>query len=415
MLRFKKSDGSDYPEWEICNLEEISSIYDGTHQTPNYVSYGVPFVSVENIDDIKGTDKYISNEAFDEFKVKPQINDIFMTRITAGIIGATYVVADNEPLGYYVSLALIRPKKNVEAYYLSYFINCRFFKKELYKRIIHTAFPKKINKEDIGKCVVKVPCIEEQKKISTLFSSVDEVISAIESEVALWEEKKKGVMQKIFSQEVRFKKEDGSEYPEWEEKSFYDVFDLLKNNTFSRAELNYEKGKAKNIHYGDVLIKFPCLLDVEDISVPYVTNDEMAEKKMINALKDGDVIIADTAEDETVGKAIEVYNIGENKVLSGLHTIPIRAKKNIFSIGYLGYFINTELYHDQLRPLMQGIKVTSISKSALSETIIYYPCIEEQKKIVDCLLTMDEVIKIKKQKLETWKTIKKGLLQQMFV
>ena len=63
-------------------------------------------------------------------------------------------------------------------------------------------------------------------------------------------------------------------------KSFYDVFDLLKNNTFSRAELNYEKGKAKNIHYGDVLIKFPYLLDVEDISVPYVTNDEMAEIKM---------------------------------------------------------------------------------------------------------------------------------------
>ena len=271
-----------------------------------------------------------------------------------------------------------------------------------------------LNKKEFLKIPVNVPSISEQNKIAETISSVDEVISAIESEVALWEEKKKGVMQKIFSQEVRFKKEDGSDYPEWEERNFYDVFDLLRNNTFSRAELNYEKGKAKNIHYGDVLIKFPCLLDVEDISVPYVTNDEMVEKQMINALKDGDVIIADTAE-ETVGKAIEIYNIGDNKVLSGLHTIPIRAKKNIFSIGYLGYFINTELYHNQLRPLMQGIKVTSISKSALSETTIYYPCIEEQKKIVDCLSKIDEVLKIKKSKLDTWKTIKRGLLQQMFV
>ena len=99
------------------------------------------------------------------------------------------------------------------------------------------------------------------------------------------------------------------------------MFLILSNNTLSRAELNYENGKYKNIHYGDVLIKFSAFIDVSSPDVPYI-NDENSSSKLDNILlQDGDIIIADTAEDFTVGKATEVENIDKIKVVSGLHTI----------------------------------------------------------------------------------------------
>ena len=172
-LRFKEfNDG-----WQKKELREISQIYDGTHQTPNYIQNGVPFVSVEDISDIEKTKKFISKNDFEkEFKIKPQVNDILMTRITAGIIGATAIVKNNNPLGYYVSLALIRKNKEIDVNYLNQYINCFKFKKELNKRIIHVAFPKKINLGDIGKCKISITSINEQQKIGKMLNILDRKI-----------------------------------------------------------------------------------------------------------------------------------------------------------------------------------------------------------------------------------------------
>lgn len=84
-----------------------------------------------------------------------------------------------------------------------------------------------LNKTEFLKIPVNVPDTKEQKKIADAISSMEDVITLIEKEVALWEEKKKGVMQKIFSQEVRFKKEDGSKYPEWEKRKLEEVVVFL--------------------------------------------------------------------------------------------------------------------------------------------------------------------------------------------
>lgn len=103
-----------------------------------------------------------------------------MTRITAGIIGDTMLVLNNKPLAYYVSLALIRPKK-IEATYLEKYINSFKFKNELHKRIIHTAFPKKINLGEIGQCMVSHPQnTDEQKKIGSFFKQLDDTIALMQ-------------------------------------------------------------------------------------------------------------------------------------------------------------------------------------------------------------------------------------------
>lgn len=201
---------------------------------------------------------------------------------------------------------------------------------------------------------------------------------------------------------------------EWKQLKFNDTFSFLPNNTLSRSELNYEKGIAQNIHYGDVLIKYGECVDVKKDVLPFITEDAVAQKYQYAKLQNGDVVIADTAEDETVGKCSEVIGLTDEFVVSGLHTMPVRPQIP-FAQPFLGYYLNSESYRNQLRPLMQGVKVTSLSKSAISKTTIVCPkSIEEQRKIASCLSVLAEMIAATKEKLELLKAYKKGLMQKLF-
>ena len=260
---------------------------------------------------------------------------------------------------------------------------------------------------------INLPSIEEQQKIADFLSSVDAVITASEEEVANLETQKKVVMKKIFSQEVRFKRADGSDFPEWEEQPFEMAFEPLNNNTFSRDMLNNDNGPALNIHYGDILVKYGDVCDVQSERLPYV-NEGISVSKYAY-LQDGDIILADTAEDEAVGKAIEIVNVRDTVVVSGLHTMACRPKQT-YCPKYLGFFMNSPAFHDQLKPFMQGIKVTSIGRKNIKDVSIVYPSsLEEQRLIADFLSNFDEAIAAAKKELELWKELKKGLLQQMFV
>ena len=171
-----------------------------------------------------------------------------------------------------------------------------------------------------------------------------------------------------------------------------DVLVSLQNNTLSRADLSNESGVAKNVHYGDVLIKFGEVLDVGKEQLPMITDERVLSKYKASFLQNGDVIVADTAEDSTVGKCSEIAGLNGDIVLSGLHTIPYRPVEK-FATGYLGYYLNSGAYHNQLIPLMQGIKVTSVSKSAMQDTDIVYPkSVKEQAMIGNCFQSLDHLI-----------------------
>ena len=194
---------------------------------------------------------------------------------------------------------------------------------------------------------------------------------------------------------IRFKGFDN----DWEQRKLGDLLMSLQNNTLSRADLSNESGVAKNVHYGDVLIKFGEVLDISKEQLPMITDERVLSKYKASFLQNGDVIVADTAEDSTVGKCSEIVGLNDEVVLSGLHTIPYRPVEN-FASGYLGYYLNSDTYHNQLIPLMQGIKVTSISKSAMQDTDIFYPkSIEEQGKISNYLQSLDRLITLHHRKL----------------
>ena len=201
---------------------------------------------------------------------------------------------------------------------------------------------------------------------------------------------------------------------DWEQRKLGDCFSSLQNNTLSRAELSDENGVAMNVHYGDVLIKFDECLDVSKEPLPFIKKRSIADKFKTSYLQNGDVIVADTAEDETVGKCTEIMGLTDQKVISGLHTIPLRPSQK-FAAGYLGFYLNSDAYHDQLKPLMQGIKVTSISKSAMQDTVIKYPSdIVEQGLIGQYFLNLDHLITLHQRKYEKLQIIKKSMLENCF-
>lgn len=165
----------DEVDWK--KLGDVSEIYDGTHSTPKYVSSGIKFVSVENIDSLYETNKFISIDDYNKFRIKPQKNDVLMTRI--GSVGKSSVITKDEPLAYYVSLSLIRVKEKLLPKFIHYYIGSRFFKKELNKRILHTAVPIKINLGDIGKCYIPLPPLSEQERIVSILDKFDSLCNDI--------------------------------------------------------------------------------------------------------------------------------------------------------------------------------------------------------------------------------------------
>ena len=261
-----------------------------------------------------------------------------------------------------------------------------------------------------------VPSLSEQRAIGALFSRLDSLITLHQRKCDKLSVVKKALLEKMFPKEgevvpeIRFK---GFTDP-WEQRKLGDCFEFLKNNTLSRADLNGDNGTARNVHYGDILIKFGDCLDGERSDLPFITNDTVLPKFAGSILREGDVIFADTAEDEAAGKCVELRKLPKEPTISGLHTIPVRPRFP-FGTGYLGHYLNSDAYHRQLLPLMQGIKVISVSKAALQDTQVRFPGLSEQTAIGSALSEIDTLITLHQRELETLKNVKKALLEKMFV
>lgn len=202
---------------------------------------------------------------------------------------------------------------------------------------------------------------------------------------------------------------------EWNETPFDEVFDTsVPTNTFARDDLNDVAGTVRNIHYGDVLIKYSAIVDAQKEEIPYLNEGISIITDERQYLQNGDVVMADTAEDETAGKVVELENAEEHSMIAGLHTMVLRPTFP-FGAKFLGYKLNAPSYHEQLIPLMQGTKVTSVNKQALSETNIAYPSnLAEQERIGEFLYRLDALLSIHERKLQKLEHLKQAYLAEMF-
>ena len=264
---------------------------------------------------------------------------------------------------------------------------------------------------------VDFPLLKEQQAIGNFFSKLDNLITLHQRKYDKLTNIKKSMLEKMFPK-------NGSNVPEfrfkgftdaWEQRKFDEVFDCtIPNNTLSRAELSYDEGTVLNVHYGDVLIKYGSVLDVQEDNIPRIPH-RCREDFNGALLQDGDIIIADTAEDETTGKACEIGNLQGSAIVSGLHTMVCRPRHRM-ALGYLGYYLNSNAYHHQLLRLMQGIKVLSLSRSNIQKTSVSYPVeVKEQQLIANYFRQLDNLITLHQCKLEKLKNIKKACLEKMFV
>ncbi|MBR0055205.1 MAG: restriction endonuclease subunit S [Bacteroidales bacterium] len=198
---------------------------------------------------------------------------------------------------------------------------------------------------------------------------------------------------------------------QWRKVRFDQFFDMLPTNTLSRDKLNNQQGEYQNIHYGDVLIKYPFCLDCNNAEIPYI-NDGV--KFNMAEVRDGDVIFADTAEDDTVGKCVEVLNVGDRKIVSGLHTYFCRPRHEM-ALGYLGYYLNSNHFHNQLLPYIAGSKVSSVNRTSIARTFISYPAdLSAQRRIASILASADKVIAATQKTIAKYKQIKQGMMEELF-
>lgn len=203
---------------------------------------------------------------------------------------------------------------------------------------------------------------------------------------------------------------------EWEEKKIGEIFDFYTTNSYSRDCLNYDKGTVKNIHYGDIHMNFPTILDVNNSQIPYI-NEKIDLNKISkdSYCQEGDIVIADASEDYAdIGKTIEIKNIGNEKIVSGLHTLLGRDNKGITENGYRGYMFLNDKVRKQIKILAVGSKVLGISKPNINKVSAYIPQNKEQQKIAQFFSIIDKKIKNQKEKVEALKDYKKGMMQKIF-
>ncbi len=262
-----------------------------------------------------------------------------------------------------------------------------------------------LNKKLLKKYTIVLPTnVLEQEAIAETLSCMDEHIANLTELIEKKKAIRDGALENLLSGRTRLVGFSG----EWEEYSFDDFFTLLPNNTLSREKLS-ERGTIGNIHYGDVLIKYHNNVTDKD-DIPRIKAD--IDTRSFRLLQSGDIIVADTAEDEAVGKAIQICDVSI-PLVGGLHTIVCRPNYDT-ALGYLGYYINSKNYHNQLFPHITGIKVSSISKKAIKTTVLNLPKdIDEQKAIVEVLSSLDAEIASLEVEKEKMLQIKAGAMDDL--
>lgn len=278
-----------------------------------------------------------------------------------------------------------------------------------------------INKTEFSKFKIKVPKKEEQQKIANCLSSLDDLITAQSQKLTTLKTHKKGLMQQLFPNQnqttptLRFP--EFLETGNWLNILLGKLYSFKRTNSLSRNKLNYKEGLVKNIHYGDIHTKFSTLLDIKKEIIPFINTSQSLEKiKLDNYCIDGDIIFADASEDlDDVGKSIEIINLNNEGLLSGLHTLLARQNKSKLIVGFGGHLFKSYKIRLQIKKEAQGTKVLGISAKRLNNIKICFPQNkQEQQKIADCLSSLDDLITTQNQKLAVLKTHKKGLMQQLF-
>ena len=398
-LRFKEF--SD----ELVNnyFFEFGDIKIGLTHTPNYVENGKIFLSSKNISkgyiDFEDV-QYITKEEFEAMpeSTKPKKGDILFTRVGSNL-GNPIILEEEKECAIFVSLGIFRANDKANNYYIKHWMDTNYFWNQVEKKVAGGA-KNNLNTAWLKEFKINIPSLIEQEKIGNFLSSVDKKISITEEKLNLFKEYKKGMMQKIFKQEIRFKDENGNNYPDWVEKRLGDIAIFSKGKALSKEDLS-DTG-IECIRYGELYTHYTEVID----KIKSKTN---LNKDELVLSEENDIIIPSSGETALdIAKASCVLKSG----------VAIGGDLNIIKVKesgvFLSYYLNNKLKKD-IASLAQGASIVHLYENHLKLLKVKLPCLEEQEKIANFLSSIDNKIENLSNELENIKEFKKGLLQKMFI
>lgn len=397
-------------DWEVRPLFSIARIVGGGTPSTAISAYwdgNISWFTPSEINDekkyVSTSNKKISDDGLKKSSAKllPVGTILLTTRASIGLKSILLLPATTNQ--GFKNLIINDDIDNEFIYYL-----LTIFKKELLKQASGSTFLE-ISPRKLGEILLCLPkSLPEQHAIAAALSDVDALLDAQERLIAKKRNIKLAAMQQLLTGKTRL---PGFQEP-WIKKFFGEIFEFLPTNPYSRSQF-VQRGCIRNIHYGDILTKFSFIIDISKDKLPFI-NKILSEKNYPQKcfLQNGDVVIANTAEDSTVGKAVEVINI-DGKVLSGQHTFLCRPKIR-FAKGILGYLINSEKFHGQLAAYVTGIKVSSISKTSLSGLFLEFPpSFDEQRAIAAVLSDMDAELAALEARRDKLRAVKQGMMREL--
>lgn len=385
-------------EWEQKKLGDIAEIYDGTHQTPRYTNKGVMFLSVENIKTLK-SNKYISKDDFiKDFKIFPKNGDVLMTRI--GDIGTSNVVNTDSELAFYVSLALIRSSV-LDSNFLNISISSSYFQKELWRRTLHIAFPKKINKNEIGEVSVLFPCIAEQKQIGNFFKKLDQSITLQQQKLDKLKNLKRAYLSEMFPAEgelVPKRRFSGFE-GEWERQKWMDTVNI------STEMVDPSSGEFDNMLHiapGNIESFTGRILD----NIKTVKEEHLISGKF--RFRAGDIVYGKI--NPQLGKyffaKIDGLTSADAYVLNGINGTK---QEFLYTILQSKDFFNYSV------SVSKRSGMPKINREELNDYSYWRPGEAEQNKIGELFQIIDTLQSLQQQKLDKLNDLKKAYLNELFV
>ena len=384
-LRFPEFKG----EWEEKRLEEICDPpkyglnsagieFDGIHK----------YLRITDIDEIthtfSPTDITTPSEFNDEYLLNK--NDIVFAR-TGASTGKTYLYDSNDGDLYFAGFLIKFHVKDANARFVFYQTLTHKYSKWVHVMSTRSGQPG-INSEEYGSYKIKLPDIHEQQKIADFLTNVDSIITAETKILNTLQKKKKALMQKLFTQQLRFKSDDGTDFPAWEEKKLGECVEILDSQRKPIESKERANRKGEYPYYGASGI------------IDYI-DDYLFEGESILLGEDGANII-------NRNSRLAFIATGKYWVNNHAHIMKANADN-------LNYFICEYLESLDYSKICAGSAQPKLTQDVIRNLTIKAPCKAEQQKIADCLSSIDSLIQTQQKVVTTWQQRKKALLQQMFI
>ena len=403
-LRFTGFDG----DWKESRLKDLAlKITDGTHDTPVVQKEGIPFLTAINVkdgfinyDDIGYVDEITHKKIYE--RCNPEKDDLLIVNIGAGTATCARNIVD-----YQFSLknvALVKPNRNL--------LNPIFLEQiqrknssRLFTSLTSGGAQPFLSLKEIGKLLIKYPSLEEQTKIASFLSNVDEKISQLMQKHALLSQYKQGMMQKLFSQQIRFKADDGSEFGEWEEKLIKDIADVKGGK---RIPKGYPLVNENTGHPYITVSDMNRSYSIDSTNIRYVPLEVVDTIKRYT-ITDKDIFISVAGTLGIIGKIPTEFN-GANLTENADKLTNLKCHQD-----FLIYLLDSGYLSELIESTATTSAQPKLALYAIEQLEVQIPCPEEQTKIANFLSAIDQKIEVVAQQIEQAKTWKKGLLQQMFV